>query len=170
MDDAWEIREFLRSLDVRMGSEDLLDKRRSGARQPDYENRIRLRRADTGTHREELRGTHLDLLACIGLGNLRIVEPLGALECIATVVKLPRFRVLVPVLVSLAKREAQMVAINILSARCSFRGAHTRDLVLRKTIALEIGKAPVSIAEAGSDGCRRMIGLDRFHLPSDCFE
>src|SRR5215471_2270914 len=130
MDDAWEIREFLRSLYLRVGSQDLLDKRRSGAWQPDDENRIWLRRADTGTHREELRGTHLDLLACACFGNLRIVKPFGALECIAALVELPRFGVLVPVLVSLAEREAQMVAINILSARCSFRGAHTRNLVL----------------------------------------
>ena len=44
--------EFLRALDLGMRGESLLDERRSGAWQPDNENRIRVRHADTGARGE----------------------------------------------------------------------------------------------------------------------
>ena len=108
----WNVGEFLRALDLRMGGEDLLDERRSGAWQPDNENRIRVRRADARARGEKLAGAHLDLLARVGFGDFRMVAAFGALERVAALVKLPGFRILVPVLERFAEREAQMVAID----------------------------------------------------------
>ena len=106
-------------------------------------------------------------LRVLRFGDLRMVAAFGALECVAALVKLPRFRILVPVLECLAEREAQMVAIDRLCGRCSFLGAHVRDLVLRKAIGLEIGEAPPGIAEARSGGRRHLVGFDCLLPPSD---
>src|ERR1700686_4614664 len=110
--DALDVGEFVRALDLRVGGKDLLDERGTGARQPDDENRIRVRHADAHARDKELRRAHLDLPARVRVGDVRMVAAFGALECVAALVKLPGFRVLVPVLERLAEREAQMVAID----------------------------------------------------------
>ena len=95
------------------------------------------------------------------------VAAFGALECIAALVELPGFRVLVPVFVRLAECEAQMVAIDGLSPGEASSARMLHDLVLGKAIGLEIRETPVGIAEARLDGRRHSIGLDRLFLPSD---
>src|ERR1700687_3417434 len=74
---------FLRALDLRVGGEDLLDERGSGAWQPNNENRIRVRHADTLARGKELRRAHLDLLSRVRFGDVRMVAAFGALECVA---------------------------------------------------------------------------------------
>src|ERR1700730_17580324 len=71
--DALNVGEFLRALDLRVGGEDLLDERGSGAWQPDNENRIRVRHADAPARGEELRRAHLDLLPRVRFGDVRVV-------------------------------------------------------------------------------------------------
>lgn len=97
--DAWHLGKLLRTVDLRMRGEDLLNHRRSGARQPEDENRIRVRSPNTRARREEVFCAHFDLLACDGFGNLRTVFAFGALQCVSALVESPGFCVLVQVLV-----------------------------------------------------------------------
>src|SRR6516225_503606 len=83
---------------------------------------------------------------------------------------MPRFRVLAQVLVRLAEAETQMIAINRIKDRRTFFRAHARDLALREAIGLEIGEAPIGVAEARSDSCCLSVGFDGLLLPSDTLQ
>ena len=74
---------------------------------------------------------------------------------------------LAPVLQRLAEREAEVIAI--LQRRCRRRllGAHARDLLVAEAIGLEVGQAPIGVAEIGPGRRRRAIGLDRLRDPAD---
>src|ERR1700716_105001 len=60
-----------------------------------------------------------------------------------------------------------MVSIDGLRSRRGFLSAHALDLIRCKAIRLEIGQAPISIAEAGSGGRCRSIGLNGVPLPAN---
>src|ERR1700684_3767408 len=149
-----------------MRGEDLLNQRGSRARQSNNENRIRVRRPNTHALRDELLRANVDLLARADFGNLRTVAAFGALECVATLVELPGFRVVVQVFVCFAKRKTEMGAVNGVSRRCGHFGSHVRDFIFQETIGLEISKAPIGVAETWCDGCCLSVGLDRVFATS----
>ncbi len=55
-----------------------------------------------------------------------------------------------------------MVAILPRDARCRLLGAHSLNLLLAKSIGLEVREAPIGIAVARSAFDRRVIGVDGF--------
>src|SRR5262249_56669416 len=63
-----------------------------------------------------------------------------------------------------------MPAIDRRSGSRGFLGSHARDIVLRETIRLEVGEAPVGVAEARSDGRGLLVRRDRILLPSDALQ
>src|SRR5262245_13252071 len=99
-----------------------------------------------------------------------MVKALGALEVVAAFVELPGFRVLVPVLVCLAERKAQMVAIDGMSVPLAFLCTHASDLIPRKLVGFEIREAPVRIAEARSENRRHPVRLDSVFRTSDALQ
>ena len=110
--DLLDIRELLRSLDLRVRGKDLLDERRSRAGQADDENRIGARRSPSAPPREELGVAELDLPAGIALDELGAIMALGALLAIAALVIRERFGVLGAILERLAQSKAEMVSID----------------------------------------------------------
>src|SRR5262249_3887293 len=118
----------------------------------------------------ELLRAHIDLLPRVAFCNFRTISAFRTLERVTTLVELPRFRVLSSIFVCSAQREAEMIAINAVNGRRSFLGEHVRDLFVGKAISLEIGEAPVGVAEAGSQRCRASVGFDRFLRTSDTLQ
>src|ERR1700722_102161 len=138
----------------------LFQERRAGAWQPQYENWIGARRTHTLAVREEFARANLDLPVGVGFDDLRVVADFGPLELVTLFVIAPGFRILAPILEGLAEREAQMIAVNPRSARRGFCGAHAPDLVVCEAIGLEIGEAPIGVAEVRAGGGRRTVGMD----------
>src|SRR5262249_27913393 len=122
--------------DLRVRGENLLNKGGSGAWQSDDEDRIRVRCAQTGACGKELFGENLYLVASVRFNYFGIVPAFTTLECVATLVKLPRFRILIPFFEGFPEREAQMIAVDKLCGWCGFLGKHLADLALRKAIDL----------------------------------
>src|SRR5262249_45606138 len=86
---ALDVGEFARPFDEGGGIENLAGGRRSRARQPDNENRVGVRHADSYPCGEKLRRADLNLLGCVRFDEERIVAAFGALQCIAALVELP---------------------------------------------------------------------------------
>src|SRR6185437_978988 len=146
-DDLLHVRQLLRALDLRVRGEDLLEQRRARARQPDDEYRIRTRAAPALAGGEELSRAHPDLLAGVALDELRAVTALGTLQLVAELVGLEGCGELAPVLQPLAERKAQVIAVVECGAGSFLGAAHARQLLVGKTVGLEVGEAPVGIAE-----------------------
>src|SRR6185312_9052903 len=109
--------------------------------QPDDEYRIRTRAAPALAGGEELSRAHPDLLAGVALDELRAVTALGTLQ-------------------PLAERKAQVIAVVERGAGSFLGAAHARQLLVGKTVGLEVGEAPVGIAEIPAAAGRAAIGLD----------
>jgi hypothetical protein len=112
------------------------------------------------THSREAKNSAVHTSICwrvFGFGDIRMVAAFSALEPVAELIELPGFRVLVADFVRPAERKAKIAAIDGESGRYRFLRAHPSDFLRRKSIRLEIGKAPIGIAEATPQGCRRPI-------------
>ena len=146
-DQARDVGQFHRAFDLRVRGEDLLEQRRSGPRQPDDEDGRRIVAAPALALLEELARAEFDLLADRPLERLRTVVALRLLERIAPRVELERLVVLAAILERLAEREAEVIAVR--RAECAGVDllAHGRDLRVREAIGLEVGEAPVRVAE-----------------------
>ena len=59
-----------------------------------------------------------------------------------------------------------MVPVHELGAGGGFESAHALELRVRETVGLEVGEAPVGIAEVCSRRRRRPVRLDCLRLPS----
>src|SRR5215472_13861394 len=153
-----------------MRREDLLNQRRTRARQADDEDRIRRRRAAAGVTGEELRRAHCLLQPRILLVRLGAVTAGIAAQRVATLVEAEGLRVLAGVLEGLAEREAQVVAVDDGGEGGGLGGAHGGDLRLLEAVGLEIGETPVGIAEAGAGRGRGPILPDGFAGASESLE
>ena len=82
----------------------------------------------------------------------------------------PRPGDLAAILQRLAECEAEMDAIYRGGAVGCVRSAHAGDLVLLEAIGLEVGEAPIGVAEIGAGRDRGAIGGDRRGQLSDGLE
>src|SRR5580693_2725999 len=114
---------------------------------------------------EELRRAHFDLPARVDLRDFRPVPALCELQGVAPLVIVPGLRVFAAILERLAQRETQMVSIDRLRRGRNLLASRTDDLLLREVVRLEIGKAPVCVAEAWREHGSGAVALDRL-LPT----
>src|ERR1700756_3919366 len=110
-----------------MRGEDLLEQRRSRARQADDEDGIGLRRSPPLTSGKELRGTDLDLLSRIVLYDLGAIPDLGVLEAVTQLIEMKGLGELTLVLECLAERKAKVIAIEGPRGRRLQRRAYLRE-------------------------------------------
>ena len=96
---------------------------------------------------EELARAEFDLLADRPLQRFRTVVALRLLERIAPRVELERLGVLAAILERLAEREAEVIAVDERRATGVDLLAHGGELVVVEAVGLEVGEAPVRIAE-----------------------
>src|SRR6202011_5385267 len=158
--DPLNVREFLCALDPRMRGENLVEERRARARQPDDENRIVPRGPGARARGEELVRADLDLLPRVALDDLWPVAALGALQRVAALVVAPGLGVLAAILVGLAERETQVIAIDRRRPGRRLLGAHARDFLVQEAVCLEVRQTPVGVAEVRPGGGRGAVGLD----------
>src|SRR5205823_11727945 len=145
----------------------LLEQRRARTRQPENKDRFAACGAVTGALAKKLACAHL-LLACgVLFHQLRAVATRGALERIAALVVVPRLLVLAAVLVRLAERKAQMVAVELVGRRVRFGRFELCDFRVGESVVFEIGEAPVRITELWPDRDRQLVGLNRRRAPPE---
>src|ERR1017187_9627261 len=121
-----------------MRGEDLLQQRRSGAGQPDDEDRIGAFRSHALASCEELARAGFNLLPRVVLDNPGPVAAFGSLERVAALVIRPRLCILASILVALAERETQVIAIDERRPGRRFVGAHARDFLIQEAVGLEV--------------------------------
>src|SRR5215472_14534020 len=150
-----------------MRGEDLLDQRRARARQPDDENRLVAGDAESLALAEELLRADFLLIRRIPLDRFGLVAAFGALECVAALVAAPRCGVITTILVGLAERETQVIAVDDARARGGLGGVHPLELGVAEAVGLEVRKAPPGVTEPGPGaGCCAVL-LDRLGLASE---
>ena len=165
--DALDIRQLLGALDLGMRGQDLFEQGGARPGQAEDEDRVRARIAPVGALVEESAGADLALLARIGLEQLGAIAAFRALQRVAALVVEPGLGCLAAILQRFAERETHVVAVGQGDGGRRFLGAHALDLVLLEPIGLEIGQAPIGVAEVGPRRRRRAIGLDRLRNLAD---
>src|SRR5256885_10374797 len=101
----------------------------------------------------------------VALHGADVEAALGLLERVAALVVPERLLVFAPVLERLAEREAQVVPIHEPGGGGGLESAHALELCVGETVGLEVGEAPVGIAEVRSRRSRGPVLLDRLRLP-----
>ncbi len=107
---------------------------------------------------EELARAELDLPFDRALERLRPIAALVLLERIAPGVELEGLGILATILERLAERKAEVVAVDERGATGLDLLAHRGELLVGEAIGLEVGKAPVRVAEVDSLPGRFAIG------------
>src|SRR6267378_7334221 len=143
-----------------MRGEDLLQERRAGAREPQNEDRFAAGRAVAVALAEKLARTDPLLVRGVLLQKLRPIAALGALERVAALVVAEGHLVGPAVLVRLAEREAQVVAVDQRGRRVRLGRLEPRDLLGGELVGLEVREAPVRVAEVRPN-------FDRFGAPAE---
>src|ERR1700722_15912790 len=150
-----------------MRGQDLLEERRARPRQSHDEYRRGARATHALPGAEELARANGNLQMRGALGRFRPVATFRLLERIAALVITEGCAVLPIILERLAEREAKMEAVGELGIGRRLCGAHAFDLIIRETIGLEVGEAPIGISIAWADDSRSPVRLDRFVAPSE---
>ena len=128
------------------------------------------RRAVAFAFAKELARTELLLIRCVLLEELRPVAARGALERVALFVEAKRTPVVLAVLVGLAEREAQVIAVDQRRGRVRLGRLQPRDFLARELVGFEVREAPVRVAEFRPDGDRLAVFLDRFGATGERLE
>ena len=131
-----------------MRGEDLLQQGRAGTRQADDEDRVGPVAAETLPRRQEIWREQRFLQPDIAVDRLGAIADLALLQRIAALVTAEGLAVVAAILQRLAEREAEMIAVDRRGLGPRLLRLHAGDLVLGETIGLEIGQAPISVAEA----------------------
>src|SRR5260370_2132227 len=113
---------------------------------------------------EELRGAAGFLVLRVELDHFRTVAALGALQRIAALVVAPRLSVFTTVLVGLAERETEVIAVDEAGRRPSLCSAHGLELCVHEAVGLEVGEAPVRVPKIRTLPRRRPVLTDRIGL------
>ena len=153
-----------------MAGQDLLDKRRTGARQTDDEDRVRCGVPAVGTPGKEVAGVDL----------FRPRDPRAGIACtvghglqaqgIAGGVVHEGVGVVGAVFQGLAQREIKMETMFVGEVVTRQLRAHRRDLVVAEAEGLEVGQAPVRFAETGIQRNAAAIRGDGLRLASGGFQ
>ena len=149
-----------------MARQDLFDQRRSGAWQADDEDRIRRSAAGTGALTEKLPA--VGALAALHPRRIIVgtIRNHLAAQRVAAQVMLERLRVFVGILQRLADREFEMQAILRAEVAALQLLAHRLQLIGVEAEGLQVGQAPVRLAETGFQRDAPAVSLDRAVLES----
>src|SRR6266446_2296247 len=134
-----------------MRGEDLLQERRARARQPQNEDRFTAWRAVAVALAEKLARTDPLLVRGVLLQELRPIASLGALQRVAAPGVAEGHVVDAAVLVRLAEREAQVVAVDQRGRWVRLGRLEPCDLLGGELVSLEVREAPVRVAEVRPD-------------------
>src|SRR5437879_2974612 len=150
-----------------MGGEYLLEQRRARTRQPENKDRFAARGAVAGALAKKHARAHLLLPCGVLFHQLRAVATRGALERVTALVVAEGARVVRAVLVRLAERKAQMVAVELVGREVRLGRFELCDFRVGESVGLEIGEAPVRITELRPGRDRQLVGLDRRRAPPE---
>ncbi len=138
-----------RAVHLRMRGEDLLEQRRSSARQSEDEDGIRGIAAELAALLEQVRRACLDLLVDEARRVLGIVAGALQLERIATGVVFERRLELATVFERLANRKAQMYSVVDGDPRARLDILHVVEIIVVEPVGLGIREAPECVAIIG---------------------
>ena len=155
-----DVGQFGRALHRRMTRQDLLQKRGTGTRQADDEDRVARRRTETGPFAEEFRAEGLPGARHARRGLVGVVGDHAATQAVALGIVLEGFLVLRGVLQGLAQRKLQVETVLRRQGVAAQLGAHRLDLARVEAEGLEVGEAPVGLAEAAFQRDRTAVGPD----------
>ena len=119
---------------------------------------------------EEILCADLYLLFRIGLDDLGPIAAFRPFQGVAALVVGPGFGKLASILQGLTEREAEVVAIDKPDGRPRLFGAHPRQLVIGEAVGLEVGEAPVGVAEVCTSRGGGLIGGDSLRYAADGLE
>ncbi len=168
--DALDVRQFVRTFDLAVRGQDLLDQGRAGARQAQDEDRIGGGRPPAAARFEKGAAGGLDLLRRIGLDGLNVEMAVRTLQGVAAFVEGPGLGEIAAILVSLAERETQVIAVDEMRRCRRFLAPHDVHFRVGKGIGFQVGQAPIGVAEVRPGLRRAAVGDDRFRHAADGFQ
>ncbi len=154
-----------RAFDHGMARQDLLDQRRSGARQPDYEDRIARRAAGIGASVEKLARQQIDGPAHGVRMLVGTVVKLFAVQTISLGIVLERRVEPLLILARLAQRELEMQPVFGRQVRERELRLHRLDVGGCEAKRLEVCKTPVGFAEIRRQLDALAVGPHALFLP-----
>ena len=161
--DALDVGQLLGALDLRMGGEDLLDQRRARARQAQDEDRIGA--LGSPQPARPAKNARVQTSICrlrVGLDDLGPIAAFGALQRVAALVIGPglrRTRRDPPAPCRARSRGDSGPPARVAGDASS---ARMRAIsVVGEAIGLEVGEAPIGVAEIGPRRRGRAVGVDR---------
>ena len=159
-DEARDVGEFHRALDLRVRGEDLLEQRRACARQTQHEDGRGIGASPAAPRGEELRRADVHLAPYGPFLGRRTVHPVLFFEGVAAGVIGERLAMLAAVFERLPEREAEVIAVGVLQLRLRLVVPHPLEFGLCEAIGLHVGEAPIRLTEIGSELDRPAVGGD----------
>ncbi len=165
--EALDIRQFMGALDLGMRGQDLLDQGRARSRQAENEDGIGIGYAPAPPRREKGVGAGRDLLRRIGFDGFGAITAFRFFQAVAAFVEGPGRGEVAAVLIGLAQRETEMIAVDEVGGRRRFLAVHDVHFRVGKAVHLQIGQAPIGVAEVRPRLRRAAIGRNRFRHAAD---
>ena len=168
--DVLDVGQLVGAFDLGMRRQNLFQQRRAGPRQADDENRIAAFRSPTGATFEKRARADFDLPVRVRFDDLRAILAFRALERVAAIVIGPGLRGVAAIFERLAQCKTEMIAVRQRCRRRKFFRAHALDFRVQEAVGLEIGEAPIGIAEIRPRLRGRAVGVNRFRKSPDRFQ
>ncbi len=163
-----DVGQFGRAVDRAVACQDLLDQRRARARHAEHEDRTRFRTARRPVALEQRRVERRDRPGDEIVERLRIVRLERGARRVAAGIMVEGLAISAGILERLAKREIEIGAVGRIGRRRRRKRAHPRHLGGIEAHGLEIGQAPIGLAEPRLERDRAAIGRDSLRLSTDC--